>query len=630
MIWAGPGDNLERSKIKSESSIKQASSQHHSRQPHPASAGLRCREQHALKAPITRTEFKYKRPDIRHPHSSVANFKGENIVWWYSFIRNNRQGERSIPEVEVIFKTLYGDVPGSITSAIIPLAALPHYQLGSVWSDGECVSDTGMAQEEFNVNFSPKGYGITSRNELRKTGQGHIFHDAEYELPLRCWSSKLINFRLPDNKNLLVPCTEYFVRAYAHNMIICRSICTLLFDEVLSALFECKTPDAYRWLIKPKRNIPDSEAVFLAHLLYDNFTHNEVRRLNSNFTSSAPGGKVFPEVRPWFEGRGKLLCRGRWINEGNTFLCLDLCKSSNPAGPRIELFRDEFDNTNGEAGGRTIIPQPTRLPKDGEPVNEESHVPPDAQAEKIVVNLRPFGTLGPERNVKILKYINQTKRGWRGPGPSKADTFSSGDGTGTGKNVGKSEHVSDVALESHGFLLDIWNAFLSIKRDNPKQFKDLSWHASNGFGVSSPPIINLFDPNGLSKGARNWIHLYRSINWDDKRCRGLMVLRLIIDNQTFYCFEIERQEASDQVHDPRGYSGVLFRAHTIDPEAFKNFVKSVMTKIIKNKGVFKGMMDQFPEDALLITHHIKDPYVRYRTALLKTLAQAGIDFTETV
>ncbi|OPE12645.1 hypothetical protein APA59_33775 [Pseudomonas aeruginosa] len=109
-----------------------------------------------------------------------------------------------------------------------------------------------------------------------------------------------------------------------------------------------------------------------------------------------------------------------------------------------------------------------------------------------------------------------------------------------------------------------------------------------------------------------------------------MVLRLIIDNQTFYCFEIERQEASDQVHDPRGYSGVLFRAPTIDPEAFKNFVKSVMTKIIKNKGVFKGMMDQFPEDALLITHHIKDPYVRYRTALLKTLAQAGIDFTETV
>lgn len=581
-----------------------------------------------MKPPIKRTPFKHKQTDLRHPDSSVLTLKGDNIVWWYSFIRNNRKGERSIPEVEVIFKTLYNDVPGPITQATVPLVALPHYQLGSIWRDGQCVSDTVMTQESFSVDFSAKGYTITSRGELRNSKSGHIFHDNEYELPLRCWASKLINFRLPNNKNLLIPCTEYFVRAYAHNMNTCKSISTLLFDDLLSALFECTMPDSSRWLIKPKRNTSKSDAVFLAHLLYDKYTHNEVRRLNSTFISRSPNEKIYPEVRPWFESRGKLLCRGRWINDNNTFLCLDLLKSSKPAGPNIELYWKVFDNTNGEAGGRTIMPQPTRTPGNEEPVNEESYVPPDAQAEKIVLNPRPFGVLGAERKVKIIKHLNETRRGWRGPNPSKAESFSSGDGTGTGKNIGKSEHVSDVALESHGFLLDIWNAFLSIKLDNPKQFKELSWHTFNDFGTSSPPRINLFDPDGLSKGERNWVYLYRSIDWHDKRRRGLLVLRLIIDNQIFYCFEIERQEASDEISEPRGYSGILFRAHIMPPEELTKFVKTVMMKTITNKGIFKGMTNQFPEDALLITHRAKDAHVRYRTALLKTLAQAGIDLTE--
>ena len=42
------------------------------------------------------------------------------------------------------FKQLFNDVPGSRTSAIVPLSSLPHYRISIIWRNGLCVSDTNL------------------------------------------------------------------------------------------------------------------------------------------------------------------------------------------------------------------------------------------------------------------------------------------------------------------------------------------------------------------------------------------------------------------------------------------------------------------------------------------------------
>lgn len=581
-------------------------------------------ERSVLSHSVKRIDFSYPRVDLRHLKSGVVKFTEDHIVWWYNSIRVNTRGERTIPEVEVMFKKLNNDIPSSVpTWASVPLTALPHYRIGSIWREGQCISDTEMEVKIFDIDFSSEKWSITSRAELIDSRQGNVFHEDDYPLKFTRDLSTLLNFSLPDGNNLLVPCIEFFVRAYARNMAVCKALSTLTFREVKSVFFKCDKRDAFNWLIKPTDQMRNADAVFLAHLLYDDYTETQVKRLNSSFISKGPNTKVFPEVAPWFQGAGQLLCRGRRINQGKTFLCLDLLGSTQPEGREIELFRETFDSSGGEQGGRIVLPQVIRTARAEEFLAEESYVLPDARGEKVILRPPPFETLGPKRTVKRIKSLRETNRGLRGPQPPQADTYSSGDGAGDGKNIGKSEHVSDVVLESQGFLLDIWNAFLSIKRDNPERVTEVSWYVPPNYGTSAPPRILLFNTSGLDgrqTAARSWVYLETL----GAQRRGLMILRLVVDKQPFYCFEIERQESSEKTPNPRGFSGVLMKAHTEDPVEFQQFVETVTSRIRNNLGIFKNIMKTFPPNAIVFTHRSKDQDVRYRTRLINAFAQAGV------
>lgn len=580
-------------------------------------------EHSALSHSVKRIDFSYPRVDLRHLKSGVARFKEDHIVWWYNSIRVNTKGERTIPEVEVLFKTLQNDTPSVNTCTSIPLTALPHYPIGSIWREGQCISDTEMEIRKFDVDFSPEKCSITSRAELIDIEMSHVFHEDDYPLKFKRDLSTLLNFSLPDGNSLLVPCLEFFVRAYARNMTVCKALSTLTFPEVMSVFFKCDKPDAFRWLIKPTEPMRNADAVFLAHLLYDDYTETQVRRLNSSIISKGPNTKVFPEIVPWFQGSGELLCRGRWINQGKTFLCLGLLGSTQPEGREIELFRETFDSSGGEQGGRTVLPQVIRTARAEEFLAEESYVPPDIRGEKVIFKLPPFEILGSKREVRKTNSLKKTKRGLRGSQPPEAETYSSGDGFGDDKNIGKSEHIADAVLESQGFLLDIWNAFLSIKRNNPERVKEVSWYSPPNYGTSTPPRVILFNRNGLDgtqTAAWNWVNLEPG----NPQRRGLMVLRIAIDNETFFCFEIERQEPSEKHPKTRGFSGVLMKAHTSDPVEFQLFVETVSSRIRNNLGIFKNIMKTFPSDAIVIAHRSKDQDVRYRKRLINAFIQAGV------
>lgn len=574
--------------------------------------------------PVQRVEFSYPHPDLRHLKSGVEKLKEDHIVWWYNSIRTNTRGERTIPEVEVMFKKLTNDIPSSVpTWASVPLAALPHYPVGSIWRGGQCISDTVMEVMKFDVDFSPEMWEVTSRATLIDDDQANVFHENDYPLKFTRDLSTLINFRLPEGKNLLVPCIEFFVRAYARHMVICKALSTLTLKDAKSVFFKCLLRDAFRWLIMPTDPMRNADAVFLAHLLYDDYTEDQVRKLNTSFISKGPDTKVFPNVQPWFKGEGKLLCQGRWINEGNTFLCLRLLGSTQPEGQEIEVFRESFDPTGGEQGENVVLPQVIRTAKAEEFLAEESYLPPDAQGEKAILKTPPFETLGPKRAVRKIKSLKDTNRGIRGPQPPGVECYSPGDGTGNDKGVGKSEHVSDVVLESHGFLLDIWNAFLSIKRDNPERVSEVSWYAPPHYGTSSPPRIMLFNRDGLDGTTLAQWH-WVSLEPMGSQRRGFMILRIVVDNQTFYCFEIERQESSKRYPNPRGFSGVLMSAHTSDPAEFEQFVGEVCRRIRNNLGIFKNIMSSFPKGSIVIAHTSQDQNVRYRKRLISAFKQMKV------
>lgn len=569
---------------------------------------------------LQRVDFSYFRADLRHPDSQVKLLQGDQLVWWYGPIRQNTR-PRSIPLAKVHFRQLFNDKPGPRTSAIVPLSSLPHYRKGTIWRDGKCISDTDLASTSrtFDVDFDESGWSLTSRADLLKQDNAHVFHHDEYPLKYRQDRTRLIDFKLADDKNLLIPCTEYFIRAYARNMEVCRALATLRWSDVMSVFFDDVRRDEYRWLVKPSLKMRNYDAVFLAHLLYDDYAAHRIRHINAQFISQDPSTQIFMEATPWFRGKGQLQCRGKWINNGNTFLCLNLVGSNQPDGEQIEWQRKKFDSSEGADGGRLVLPRPVRTAEADEFLNEHSHAEPDSHSEIIIIKPPPFKVLGSKRKVKKTKEVIKTDRGRLGPRPSEAKSHSSGEGSSSGKGIGKLEHAADAELETHGFLYDIWNAFRSIMADNPDRVTKVNWYTPPKFRDQGPPRAILLRPTidwePEDKSAPGWVYLDRKTG----ECRGLMVLRIQVDGENYFCFEIQPDKP-----DKADYSGVLMKSHVANQEEFEDFVEELCSRVRFALGRFKKMQSFFPPDAKIFKHHQRDAKVLYRSRLINAFKEIGV------
>lgn len=570
---------------------------------------------------VQRVDLSYYRTNLRHTDSQVKVLRGDQLVWWYGPIRQNTR-PRSIPLAKVHFRQLFNDEPGPRTSAIVPLSSLPHYRKGTIWRDGKCIADTDLASppQTFDVDFDKCGWSLTSRAELIRQGNAHIFHHHEYPLQYQHDRTRLLDFKLDDGtKNLLIPCTEYFVRAYARNMEVCRALATLRWSDVMSVFFDDPRRDEYRWLVKPSPKMRNYDAVFLAHLLYDDYAARRIKHINSQFISQDPSAQIFMEATPWFRGQGQLQCRGRWINGGNTFLCLNLVGSSQPDGEEIEWQTKKFDNSEGKDGGRLVLPRPVRTAEADEFLNERSHATPDSHSEIIIVKPPPFKVIGSKRPIKKTKEVIKTDRGRLGPHPSDANSHSSGEGSGAGKSIGKLEHAAEAELETQGFLYDIWNAFRSIMADNPDRVTKVNWYTPPKFQDQSPPRAILLRPtidcDPEDKSVPGWVYLDKKTG----ECRGLMVLRIEVDGENYFCFEVQPIKP-----DKAEYSGVLMKSHVGTLEEFDDFVQQLCSRVRYVVGRFKNMESFFPTGAKIFKHHQKDAKVLYRSRLLNAFKEIGV------
>ncbi|HBO1153327.1 TPA: hypothetical protein L4E76_003959 [Pseudomonas aeruginosa] len=572
-----------------------------------------------LSAKVERIDFSYRRPNLRHPDSQVVRLKGDNIVWWYGPIQQNTR-PRSIPLVKIYFRRLHEDEPGTFTPVLVPLSSLPHYRIGSIWRDGKCISNTRLDKGVFDVDFGVDGWSLTSRGDLLKQGRAHIFHNSEYELKYPQDHGQLLEFKLGSDKHLLIPCTEYFVRAYARNMEVCRAVATLKWSDMMSVLFDDPRRDEFRWLVKPTRYMRNFDAVFLAHMLYDDHTVKCVKNINAQFISRDPSEKIFLKATPWFQGKGKIKCFGKWINDGKTFLCLDLVGTNQPDGDEIEWQTKKFDSSEGKEGGRLVLPRPVRTAEAEEFLSEHSHAEPDGHSETIIVKTPPFEVLGAKRKVLKKKEVIQTDRGRLGPHPEEATSHSSGQGTGANKNIGKLEHAAEGGLESRGFLMDIWNAFKSIMADNPDRVTQVNWYTPSKFRDQGPPKAILLQPPAEwpsdDKAGRWWVYLDRATGTR----RGLMVLRIQIDGENYFCFEIQ----PDKPEKP-AYAGVLMKSHVASTEEFDEFVQKLCSKVRFVLGRFKHMESFFPPGSKIFKHHRNDAKVLYRSRLINVLKDVGVE-----
>jgi hypothetical protein len=578
-----------------------------------------------LLGPIKRVEFSYPRADVQQ-NAGVKALTGDVIVWWYGPVRQNRKA-RTIPHVIVLFRELdANDRPGDFKQVKIALSHLSYYRIGTIWRQGKCVSDTELARiDPKKVDFTENtGWRYTSRYDARRQKLPQTFRDTDYPLFYqdgdKCW---LLDFDLGGGKNMLVPCVEFLVRAYARSSEVCRALTALPWEDIFSAFYDTATPDQHEWIIRPSRHMRDGDAVYLAHLMYDPYTAHQSRLVNSQVLSSGPENSVLLKVAPWFKGPAQIEGRGVWVNGGNTFMCLDITGCSEPPGDEIVLQRLNFDTDQGIDGtGRTVMPRPVRTALADEFVAALDQLDPDYHSETTVVKTAPFKTLGSQRKIKKRPHTVKANTGRRGPNPPNANTHSTGKGSGSGKQTGKLLLEADAVLESRGVLRDVWRALHDIATTN-QQVTDLHWYTpSERFKADGEPKLIALDPHDHQTGKPiSWAYL----DTITKQPRGVMIVRMKIASDRYFLIELQRRQKGDE--ETESFAGVLFPSHLNNYEELQDFVEEFCSLIRFKNGVVRNLKHLFPDKAKFFNHSPHEERILHRTVLINAFRDVGVSLT---
>lgn len=577
---------------------------------------------------IKRVEFSYPRADVQE-NTGVKELRGDAIVWWYGPVQQNPRA-RTVPHVIVVFRLLdANDLPGEFKLVKIALSHLSYYRVGTIWRNGKCISDIELSSiAPKKVDFTEHtGWVYTSRFEARKLGLPRDFLDVDYPLFFKdndkCW---LLNFQLDDGKNILVPCIEFLVRAYARNSEVYRALTALEWDDVFTVFYDTSNPSEKEWLVRPSRHMRDGDAVYLAHLLYDSYTAFQSRLINSQVLSADPKKPVLLKVAPWFKGPAELEGRGVWINKGETFLCLDITGCSLPQGQEIEWERLQYDTDQGIDGtGRSVMPRPVRTAKADEFIAAVDNLEPDYHSETTIVKSAPFKQLGAARKVTKTTRTVKANTGHRGPKPPEATTHSTGHGTGFGKQTGKLQFEADALLESQGVLRDIWRALHDIQANNP-QISAVHWYTpSEGFNIKDEPkLVTLapHDDDQLSGKILNWVYIERTT----RQLRGVLVVRIKIAGINYFLIELQRKKTGTQEKE-ESFAGILFQSHLENREELNSFIENFCSRIRFRLGVVRDLKSLFPEKTKFFNHRQQDEKFLCRNSLINAFRHLEINLT---
>ncbi|WP_415258485.1 hypothetical protein [Thauera phenylacetica] len=539
---------------------------------------------------------------FRIPDPSVtADANVDLVVWWYGPLVKNHRAQ-SVPKVVVFFRELGAD--GSLGRIVRRETALTHLgllRIGSVWNKGISKALIDLPTVTFDVSFSSGGWRIISPyGAVHDERRSNPIPADDYPLKFSPDKNHLLDFSLADDRNLVIPCMEFFVRYYGRSEEVPRVLATYPWEEVQKRLFKPFDQPIRQgtWPVKLAKRMRNGDTVFLAHVLHDPYARKLAKsiygQIESAFQAEAP--YVFLKVAPWFRGATRVKVAGIPIDGGRTFLGLRVVGGSGPLGDTIHRDRDRPGNAGGvepplpghDHGGGLSLRSLTRLPDILDLTDDEE---PDHGSSSLDIQEEDFEELGEPRVIVDVQRANQGKSGGRPHGKGEEITFSTGEPHGSGKGVGYASIHACAVLESHGTLRDMWSAVLYLKTCKPDAVKAVEWFTfEDGFKDDPEPKLIAFEPfeedeEGLDAETTRWPYYDPGL----EVLRGALVIRVTVLGEPLYLFEIQRRPVRKKdglgnfKDGEESFKGLVFRVD--GQERLVPWLRTLMNETRRVKGV---------------------------------------------
>lgn len=573
---------------------------------------------------------------------TLKNEPGRLVVWWYGPLTKNVQAE-SVPNVVVFFRRL--DENGNLGLLVRLELALTHLgllRIGSIWSEGVRIATIDYEVREFDVSFSSDGWKIISPYAAVHEGkQPNPIPPNEYQLCYTHDRNFLLDLNLGGGRNLLLPCTEFFVRSYGRSVEVKRVLATYPWHEAEPRLFKpIEGPvQPGTWPIKLAKRMFNDDAVFIAHVMYDPYVKRQAMLVYSQIESAFEAKKpyAFLKIAPWFRGPAKIRVAGLPINGGRTFLGLRILGGTYPRGNPILLDREWTNKTDGtgdeEDGGEEEGRFPAKvlhhLPNVINLTNDDE---PDHGSSSIEIEEDDYVILGEPRvviDVRRAKEGGATSRYLSGDGST---SYSTGEPYGSEKDVGHASIHARAVMESHGILRDMWNAVRHLQASHPDVIQVAEWFTFKD-GFQSGPDLKLValeafgeEEDGIGNDIRNWV-FHDPLS---RTPRGALIIRITMSGKQVYLLEIQRRpmkkkdELGMEKNAEETFKGLVFSLP--DGNGLRIWLRSLLAQVRHVKGVVQRLTVSCPGVAHAFKHApASDEQVPCEAAVKNALRKVGVE-----
>ncbi|WP_155953899.1 hypothetical protein [Pseudomonas sp. URIL14HWK12:I7] len=461
---------------------------------------------------------------------------GTWIVWWYGALSKNGD-EGTIPLNSVLFRRLLPNgMLGNLKRFPAAMTHLGSLRFGSAWTKGNLVGHMELSYlPEKKVSFNDGDWSLVSARDAGLVRPLHLHHSDNYTM--------LIELTSDDGVKILVPCAEFFVRAYGRSTETVRTLLRFPWKEAKNRFYFDAEPDANKW-VKLNHRVKSSEAVFLHHALYDDYTKDICERfyatLEAGFDKQKKRQGSLPclDTGPWFRGAALIEGKGIWLEQGKVFLMLDIKGMSEPVGDMIVIQRQGTDATGGEQGERVYTRSPRDIPID-QILDITDSEPPDSDSPRVFYD-PPFKRLGEKRPRLTKRRKASGKLGVALQGDDDAQKVSTGDAHGGDKGTHKGEgNAPEHFLE--GALAKMWKTCSDLKTAYEAITKVEWFTFDDEFVEGGTPGFEPIRPHAskepIAANSKVWTYLSAKT----RNVRGVLIIRVTCGSRTFYIFEIQRK-----------------------------------------------------------------------------------------
>lgn len=572
------------------------------------------------------------------------------MAWWYCGVRKNqRSGDQ--PLAVVAFREVLSErrLSDDVVYKNVPLTALGQVRLGTVWHRGLCRYEMSLECEKFSIDFDQPGWRFTSFQEANRYQEPPPYPPEIHPLQYKNDKNWLLDFNLRTGARLVIPCLEFFTRAYGRSAELRRIIASYPWTECrerrLFAPLGESEEYGKKWKVKLRKRLVNGDVVLVAHAKYDPYTENVVRMIYGQMEANyVPGDRtpLFIKVAPWFRGPAELKVKGVWCDRGASFLGLQIMGCSEPGGVPIFRSRENANNAEirlqeGDLGTAWKGTPDRKVVKLPEIVDLTDEVDPDPDSISAEIEDPEFELLGERRAVfDVRSQRAKTSSGQKAEG-SDGIRFSSGDPHGSGQGVGYASIHAPPVMESQGVLRDVWNVLLFLKRKLPQLISSVEWFTFEaGYSQRAEPSLMGFHPfeeqDTVDRTTRKWPFIDAHTL---SEARGLLVARLRVSGKWVHFVEIQRRplrlkgKDGGKVDAEESFKGLVFQ---LDNQADVNdWIAFLLSDLRRVKGVVDKLAARCPGRAATFVHSkSRSDAVPCETAVMNALRKIECDLISSV